>query len=462
MTDPRSPAASAVEIAQAVRTGQVRCVDVVTAALDRIARLDPQLRAFDVVRRDAALAEAAALDERAAEGPLAGVPVAVKAAYDVAGLVTTHGGRSNSTPAQEDSEVVRRLRGAGAIVVGTTHMPEFGQFPFTEGAAWGATRNPWDPTRSPGGSSGGSAAAVATGCVPVAIAGDGGGSIRVPASCCGILGLKPVRGRVSTAPWPDLWGPLGTTGPLTRNVADCATTYDVIRGATRVDRYAAPEPAEPFAAAAARDPGRLRIGVLTRPPWPGLRTDRRVAAVVAEVAQVLASAGHAVTELPGRWPDAQPAFLPLFYAALRGEAAHVEHPDRLEARTRSSLRAGAWVQPQVRLQAIRRADRIRAAVERRFAACDVVLSPTLACLPPRLARLDGAGSSRALLRSLPMVAFTTLANVTGHAAVSVPGGAVGGLPVGVQLYAPHSDETCLLPLAAQLERLRPWGPPPIG
>lgn len=455
---------AALEIGAQVRAGRRTAASVIDAALADIAAANPILHAADVVRAEQARVEAAAVDARRAAGadlgPLAGVPVVVKAEYDVAGLVTTHGGRANETPAAADSEVVRRLRAADAVVVATTHMPEFGQFPFTEGAAWGATRNPWNPAHSPGGSSGGSAALVAAGCVPIGVGGDGGGSLRVPASSCGIVGLKPVRGRVSCGPHPDLWGPLGTIGALTRTVADCAATYDVLRGAIRTDRYSAPEPAETFVAAAAREPGILRIGWTTTPPAPIVRTDPRVAAQVAAVAQTLASAGHEVVELPGRWPDAQPAFVPLFYAALRAEAARVERPEKVEARTRSSLRAGLWVRPMLRLQAIKSAGRIAAAVERRFAHYDVILTPTMACLPPRLGQLDAAGSARALRRSMPMVAFCTLANVTGHAAMSVPAGVLDGLPVGVQLYAPGGDETRLLPLAAQLERLAPWPDPP--
>lgn len=447
------------DIALEVTAGRRTAAAVVDGALARIAAARG-LRAVDVVLADEARRDARALDERIAAGgdvgPLAGVPVAIKAENDVAGVVTTFGGRANSTPAQHDSEVVRRLRAAGAIVVATTHMPEFGQFPFTEGAAWGATINPWAPARSPGGSSGGSAAAVAAGLVPVAIGGDGGGSIRIPASCCGLVGLKPVRGRVSTAPWPGLWGPLGVIGPLTRTVADTARVYDAIWGATRADRYAAPPPAESFGEARTREPGPLRIGVVTRAPWPVVRVDPRVAAVVREVASALAALGHRVTEVPGRFPDAQPAFVPLFYAALREEAGRVEHPERLEARTRSSLRSGAWAVPEVRRLAIAKADAMERAVLRRFEAYDVLLTPTIACLPPPAGRLDGAGATRALARSMPMVAFSSLANVTGHAAISVPGGLVDGLPVGVQLYGVGGDETRLLQLAAQLEAARPW------
>lgn len=445
---------SAAETAEAVRRGRLGARESVVAALGRIDAADRRLRAVDVVRREEALVEADAVDPNA---PLAGVPVLVKAENDVAGLVTTFGGRAGGAPATADAEVVRRLRAAGAVVVGTSHLPEFGQYPFTEGAAWGATANPWDLTRSPGGSSGGSAAAVAAGLVPLAIGGDGGGSIRIPAACCGLVGLKPVRGRVSTSPHPDLWGALGTIGPLTRSVADTALAYDSLAGTTDIDRFAAPGPAESFAAAAAREPGRLRIAWLTRAPWPGVRTDPEVAAAVREVAARLGDAGHDVVEVGGRWPDAQRSFVPQFFDAVRVECTRVAHPERLEVRTRANARAAAWVTPTVLRRALAGGAALARAVRDHFAGYDVVLTPTTACLPPPIGRLDAAGTSRALARSMPMIAFTSLANVTGHAALSLPGGTSRcGLPVGVQLYAPHGDETTLLPLAAQLERLAPW------
>jgi amidase len=179
--------------------------------------------------------------------------VAIKEELDVAGTVTTFGGKANSSPAAADAEPVRRLRAAGAVVVGKTTMPEFGAFPYTESAARGITRNPWDPTRTPGGSSGGSAVAVATGMVPVALGGDGGGSIRIPAACCGIFGLKPQRGRVSNAPHEHLWWALGTVGPLSRSVRDSALVYDVLRGNLDTDLYRAGD-APSFVEAAAREP----------------------------------------------------------------------------------------------------------------------------------------------------------------------------------------------------------------
>lgn len=457
--------ASALETAAAVRAGRVTARCVTAAALARIADLDPLLNAFDVVRRHEALTEAGALDAGGPghDGPLAGVPVAIKAEQPVAGLVTTYGGRGNSTPAAADAEVVRRLRAAGAIVVGTTNMPEFGQFPFTEGASWGATRNPWDTSRSTGGSSGGSAAAVASGMVPVAIGGDGGGSIRVPAACCGLVGLKPVRGRVSAAPLAALWGALGTIGPLTRTVADTAAVYDVISGSLPSDRYAAPPPTEPFATAATREPGPLRIGWLTSPAAQhGIRVDHEVAAAVEGTADRLAGAGHTVERLPGHFPETSRDLMPQFYAAIRDCVDLVEHPDRLERRTRSTARMGTLARGPVREAAVRGSERMRRRIEERWGAYDAVLVPTMACRVPPLGRLDAIGSNHALLRSVPMVTFTGLANITGHPAISIPGGRDGdGLPIGVQLLTTRHDEGLLLSLAAQLERLRPWPRPEL-
>ncbi|WP_313022924.1 amidase family protein [Mobilicoccus sp.] len=447
--------ATATQIAADVRAGRVQARAVVEAAL---ARLDEarHLDAAEHVLADEARSAAHALDSRMAAGedvgPLAGVPVVIKAENDVAGVVTTFGGRCGGEPAVADSAVVARLRQAGAVVVATTRMPEFGQYPFTEGDG-GITRNPHDLDRSPGGSSGGSAALVAAGVVPVGIGGDGGGSIRIPASCCGLVGLKPVRGRVSTAPHPDLWGALGTIGPLTGTVADCALVYDAISGTTDVDAFSARAPTEPFAAAAAREPGRLRIGWIATPPWPTIRVDPRVRRVLGETARRLAEAGHDVRALPGRWPDAQPAFVPSFFAAIADECSRVPHPERAEARTRSGAGVGAAIPDVVLRAAGRAAERIRRGVEARWAEYDVVLSPTIACLPPPLPQLTGAWMGQAILRAAPMVAFSTLANVTGHTAMSIAAGTAGALPVGVQLYAPGGDETRLLPLAAQLERL---------
>jgi len=443
---------SAVEIAGDVRAGRRSARSAAEASLARIAEVDSQLNAFTIVLAEEALAEADAIDALplGERGPLAGVPIAIKAENDVAGVVTTFGGRGNSTPAAADSEVVRRLRAAGAVVVGITAMPEFGQFPFTESVAHGVTHNPWALDRSTGGSSGGSAAAVASGCVPVALGGDGGGSIRIPSSCCGLVGLKPARGRVSMAPHASLWGTLGTGGPLTRTVADSALVYDVIRGVTAIDCWSAPEPAMSYAAAAA-DLRPRRIAWLTAPALGPVRVDPQVAAAVSRTAARLAEAGHEVLPVEGRWPDVQAAFVPQFFASIRECVGLVEHPERLELRSRHTAALGAWARGPVLRQSVALGAKARTAFIDRFREYDAVLSPTLACLPPTLGQLDGAGSIRALLRSLPMIAFTTVANTTGLPAMSVPAGeSTEGLPIGVQLSGVTDDEGPLFAIAASL------------
>lgn len=432
-------------------------LDRTRASLDRIARLDPRLNAFSVILREEALAEALARDASPEQGPLHGMPVAIKEENDVAGTVTTYGGSANSTPVREDGEVVRRLRAAGAVVVGKTCMPEFGQWPFTESATTGLTRNPWDTERSPGGSSGGTAVAVAAGMVPVGIGGDGGGSIRIPASCCGLFGLKPSRGRVSAGPHEHLWLSLGTIGPLSRTVLDSARVYDVISGSLPGDRFVAPPLEEPLAAAAAREPGRLRIGWSTEPVARGVRPHHEVVAATERMAGVLADLGHDVREVDPHYPDPTATFLPLFFASVREEARRMEHYDRLEPRTRQTVRMGAWATPKVAERAVRGCDRVAAKADRVFDQVDVLLTPTLPVLPPRIPRLGRGGAPEALLRSVPMIAYTALWNVTGHPAAGVPAGlSRGGLPIGCQLVGRRYDEATLVSLSAQLEAHRPW------
>lgn len=241
---------SAVDIATAVRSGATTARTQVEAALARLEERNLEVNAFTTIRRDEAMAEADALDAGGVghDGLLAGVPVAVKEEYDVTGTVTTLGGCGNSTPKIRDSEAIRRLRAAGAIIIGKTTMPEFGQFPFTESMATGITRNPFNPDRTVGGSSGGSAAAVAAGIVPIALGADGGGSIRIPAACTGLIGLKPSRGRISLAPNAMHWYALVVLGGLTRTVHDSALLLDVLAGATEVDRFRLDPPTMSYAA----------------------------------------------------------------------------------------------------------------------------------------------------------------------------------------------------------------------
>jgi amidase len=446
--------------ARAIRDGRVGSRALVAAALERIQRYDGRLNAFTVVLHDAALAEAAERDAAPADarGPLHGVPVAIKEEIDVAGAVTTFGGRANVTPARADSEVVRRLRAAGAVVVGKTNMPEFGQVPLTDSGAHGLTRNPWDPTRSPGGSSGGSAVAVAAGMVPVALGGDGGGSIRVPASSCGLFGLKPQRGRVTDAPYQYPWWALATTGPLTRTVMDSALVYDVIRGALPTDRFRAGEPRMSFVEAAGSEPGRLRIGWWTKAPAPGVRPDPEHVRAVTDTAEVLAGLGHRVEEVDPHYPDATAPFLVQYLGAIRREAALVERPELLERRTRETARLGSWVRPGTVEWAMRQGDKVSVKANRVFDRYDLLLTPAVAHRPPVAGYVQGLGTVRSLLRSLPVSAYAALWNVAGNPAASVPVGfARDGLPLAVQLVGRTDDEPTILSVAAQLERAQPWG-----
>ena len=244
--------------ARMVAAGEVASAELVEHCLARIHRLDQRLNAFAYVLDDAARAEAAARDATPTDqrGPLHGVPIAIKDENDVAGLPTAYGGAAFTTPAAADSEVVRRLRAAGAVIIGKTRMPEFGIWPWTETSANGYTRNPWNPLRSTAGSSGGSAAAVASGMVAAAIGGDGGGSIRLPASFCGLYGLKCQRGRTSAAPNAHLWRSLGVIGPLTRTVEDSALIYDAITGSTPTDAWQAKPLPMTLTQAYATPPGR--------------------------------------------------------------------------------------------------------------------------------------------------------------------------------------------------------------
>ncbi|MGZ6751950.1 MAG: amidase [Nocardioides sp.] len=452
--------ASAAETARLTSGGDLTARVVVEEALGRLAERDPALNAFSVVlaeeARAAASARDAALAGGATPGPLHGVPVAIKEEIDVAGTVTTFGGEANTTPVSADAELVRRLREAGAVVVGKTTMPEFGAFPYTESASRGLTRNPWDRTRTPGGSSGGTAAAVAAGIVPVAIGGDGGGSIRIPSACCGLFGLKPQRGRVSTAPQPHLWWALGTAGPLTRTVLDSAIVYDAIRGNVDTDLYRAGGD-ESFVAAAQREPGRLRIGWTTKPVSLGVRPDPLHVQAVRDTARLLSDAGHDVREVDPRYPDPTAAFVPQFFAGIRTEADHVEHYGRLERRTRQTYRMGSWVRGGVVDWALRETEKVSVKANRVFSDIDVLLTPTIAHRPPLVGRLDGVGTVTAALRAMPAIAYAALWNVAGNPAAAVPcGTGPDGLPLSVQLVGRTDDEVTLLSLAAQLEQARPW------
>ncbi|MDO4900660.1 amidase [Actinomyces sp.] len=448
----------AVGIARAVRAGQLSARTAVDAALKRIDSLEPRLNAFTVVRRESARREADALDRRLtttgpdAAGPLAGVPVAVKEEYDVAGEVTTLGGRANSSPAPVDCAVVGRLRQAGAIIVGRTNMPEFGQFPVGESAYHGDCLNPWDLARSPGGSSAGSAVAVASGAVPVAMGSDGGGSLRIPASACGVLGLKPTRGRVSSAPLAQHWFGLAGFGPIARTARDLAAVMDVISGNEAVDRWRLDAPERSFSDAVGVVPPRLRILSACNPVMPGARPTPAVTQSMRSLAAALRDLDHDVREARVAWPAPTGPFLTLYFAGMHCEAQQVEHPDRLERHTRASVRLGSLVPNAAVRTALRHSERIRAGVEAAFGRADLLLLPTLLDLPRGAHDLHARSWLSAMLASTPTVSNTAIFNVSGHPALSVPAGFAGGLPVGVQLVARTGREDLLLAVAAQLRQ----------
>lgn len=451
---------TAVAIAADVRAGRSSARAEIEAALARIEAADPALNALTLVRGTEALAEADALDAGGPghDGPLAGVPIAVKEEYAVTGTVTTLGGRGNSTPASADSEVIRRVRAAGGIIVAKTTMPEFGQFPFTESQRYGITRNPWGHDFGPAGSSGGSAVAVAIGLVPIGLGADGGGSIRLPASCTGLVGLKPTRGLISPAPLRQHWFGLVVLGGLTRTVGDQALMLDVIAGSLPTDRWRCEPPSESYAAAAASDPPRLRVAWTTKPVMAGLRTDPQVAAATERIARVLAGLGHRVGHVWPSWPVPTAPFLTQFYAGMREEAGQVEHPELLEPRTRQTARLAAWASPRVVEHALRRAEKIAAALDENvLGAADVMLLPAMPRTTPRVGLLDGLDTVRAQLVSTPYVSNAAIFNVSGHPALVVPAGLDDhGIPIGVQLVARRGRDDLLLAVAGELERAGAW------
>jgi len=458
VTDHETPGVA--ETALRIAAGETTAREVTAAALQRIEDREPELNAFSLFLERQALAEAAARDAAQSSGadlgPLHGVPIVIKEELDVAGTVTTFGGRGNSTPVTADGEVVRRLRAAGAVVVGKSTMPEFGAWPYTESDDRGVTRNPWDRSRTPGGSSGGTAVAVSSGMVPVGMGGDGGGSIRIPSACCGLFGLKPQRGRVTTAPHPHLWWALGTVGPLTRSVLDSALVYDAIRGNLDGDLYRGGETGS-FVEATRREPGRLCIGWSTKPVTKGIRPDPAHVQAVQDTVRLLADLGHDVVEVDPAYPDPTLAFVPQFFAGIRSEADEVEHRDRLERRTRTTCRLGSWVTPKVIDRALAMTETVSEKANRVFDRVDVLLTPTMAHRPPATGVLMGTGPLRASLRAMPAIAYVALWNIAGNPAASVPRGiAADGLPLAVQLVGPTDGEERLLSLSAQIERAAPW------
>jgi amidase len=446
-----------------IADGEASSTELVDAALARIADAQPDLNAFRVVCADAAREQAADADRRRAAGeraPLLGVPVAIKDDMDLAGEATAFGCAGAFAGKTADGEVARRLRAAGAVIVGKTTSPEFGQWPITEGPAFGQTRNPWSLNHTPGGSSGGSAAAVAAGLVPAAMGSDGAGSVRIPAAWTHLVGIKPQRGRVST--WPDAEAFQGLTcnGPLARTVDDAALLLDAVSGAHPGDRHVPDPPAEPFAEAARRaDPGRLRIALSFRIPFSAApaELDARVRAAVQRLAAALEGLGHDVVEADPSYGLIGATFIPRSMVGLRDWSHRVPDVALLDPRTRHNVALGRWVGGPL-LAAARALERpFRARVGRIFERADVVLAPTTAQPPLPIGAIDGLGgwaTDKVIVGACP---YAWPWNVLGWPGVNVPAGITpDGLPVGAQLLGPEGTEARLIGLAAQLETVERW------
>jgi amidase len=433
--------------------------------LERVERLDGRLRAFRVVTQARALAEADAADRALREGdgrPLLGVPVAVKDVVGVAGETTSLGTGGVTRRAHADGEVVRRLGAAGAVLVGKTNLSELQIWALTASVTWGVTRNPWNAERSAGGTSGGSAAAVAAGMTALAHGVDGGGSIRLPAAWCGLVGFKPAADPAGRS--RETWHGLAVHGPLARSVRDAALLAAVLAGCPRPD-------ASPLVIAATRPPDRLRIGVTVSPPTP-TPVDAPVRDAVLRTARVLEGLGHDVEhhDMFGGILDAQRAGLAIlarFLDGTRAVAARLERPERLEPRTRAVVRAGRLV-PERALRAAQRAQaREQRRLETALSGVDALLMPVSARIAPRADAWDGLGATRTFIRQSRLIPFTPPWNLVGWPALALPAGHdPNGVPIGVQLIAPPGREPALIALAAQLQSAQPWAPAhatkPIG
>jgi amidase len=464
------PFMSALELAAAIRRKEVSPLEVADCYLERMDELDPQLNAFchradDDVRTAASAATDAVSRATSVEDlpPFHGVPLPIKDLLDVAGWPTTHGSAGASrAPAPASDPVVQRFIDAGFVLLGKTTTSEFGAVPFTESEALGISRNPWDPGRTPGGSSSGAGAAVAAGMAPIAHGADGGASIRVPASCNGLVGLKATRGLITNATI-DVEG-LGTSGVLTRSVADTAAALDVLARHDPAAWWSPPAPRTPLRRAmAAAPPAGLRIGVLSDSPIEGISVDPACKAAVDVTVRTLESAGHHIVGNVLPLPPAGEliaAFTTIWN--LGGAGIALADPDRIEPHNRVLRDTARATDSWTYAESVKKTQLLsRQIVEGFVASFDLLVTPTMACLPPLIGAWR-AGTDEAplmaLLNSYPMAVFTSLFNVTGQPAISVPvhQDDATGLPVGVQIVAAPWREDLLIQVARALELAHPW------
>ena len=455
---------SAVEQAQLVRSGEVSSEELVAVSLERIERLDPLLNAFVTVCAEEALATARVFDSTPGDAPFRGVPIAVKDLAATAGIRTTYSSRAYAEYVPDfDTAVVRRIREAGFVIVGKTNTPEFGTVAFTESELNGATRNPWSTELTPGGSSGGAAAALAAGLVPTSHATDGGGSIRIPASCCGLFGLKPSRGRVSTAPFGSLEG-LSTAGPLTRSVEDAAHLLDVLAGYEPGDPWWAPPPERPFAETTGEPPPRLRIAVTSTPPTD-VPVDPECVRAVSSAAELLAELGHDVRDEtpPWRTDDLFHTFIAVWQV---GPALHPVDDALMTPLNRGLVESARASTAADYGRAVASLQLLARRIVAFWSDVDIVLTPTLALPPVPIGWQDAVdGPIEQLLRNVEFTPFTAVANLTGLPAMSLPlHWSADGLPIGVHAIGPPAGDALLLQLAAEVEAARPWADrrPPVA
>ena len=461
--------AGAARQAQMVRDGEVTPTELVRLCLDRIHRLDPQLNSFRLLFEERALLEAEQAEARVRAGeerPLLGVPIAIKDEVNVVGAVTTQGTDAYDQPATADAEVVRRLREAGAIVIGLTLLPELAICGFTESATYGVTRNPWNAQRTPGGSSGGSASAVAAGLVPIASAGDGAGSIRIPAACCGLFGLKPSRGRVSQAPRHEGWRGLVVEGCVSRSVEDTALWLDVVSGGAD-EAEVPPPPERPFVESARTPPGRLRVGHSSTAPRALLppQVGEEVKGAVLEMAELLRSLGHEVAPREPDWGSIGDTLSARFLKGVGETVAEVPHPERLERRTRGFGRLGRLLPETLYEKLIERRPAELARVNAMFDEIDVFLTPVMGGTALPVRRWQGRGALATTVGMGRFYPFCLPWNHLGNPSMAVPlGFGADGMPLSVQIVGRPGDEATLLSLAGQIEAERPWADqrPPIS
>lgn len=460
----------ALGLAAAIRRGDVSALDAADAAIARIGAVDPLVHAIVAERFDAARDEA---QRPLGDGPFAGVPYLVKAlGAQVTGLPTSRGSRLWADDvAVADSLAVARARAAGVIVLGMTNTPELGKNGSTEPLFHGPTRNPYDLSRSAGGSSGGSAAAVASGMVPIAHGNDGGGSIRIPSAACGLFGLKPTRGRVPNAPFLEAFSyPVGCTHSLTRTVRDSAALLDVVAGPAPGDAVAVAAPPRPFLDEVGADAGRLRIG-FTCVTARGLTADDDLVAAVTRTAALCESLGHDVEHAPFTY-DAEAAngalaavmSVNVAFAvdARLGQLGRELRDDDLEPFTRVLYDGGRAMAGTTAIGALQQLERTGREVAPFFERYDLLLTPTMSVRVPELGWVD-TRRPETMVHASAFSAFTGVFNTTGHPAMSVPAGIDGnGLPIGVQFVARLGDEATLLRVASAIEVAAPWPTTPVA